>query len=52
MNSIAIAHYKVQQVAYNTETFIVFLEELFAFFESQSIRNATIVMDNVSFHGT
>ncbi|KAI5154733.1 hypothetical protein ENBRE01_3458, partial [Enteropsectra breve] len=32
MNSIAIAHYKVLQVAYNTETFIVFLEELFAFF--------------------
>ncbi|KAI5150820.1 hypothetical protein ENBRE01_1731 [Enteropsectra breve] len=52
MNSNSITRYKVQSMAFKSDSFKAILDKLFIQFESEGITNVAIIMDNVSFHGT
>jgi len=45
-----LLNFKISERAFNTNTFLEFINELFAFFQAKTINNKIIIMDNASIH--
>jgi hypothetical protein len=45
-------HFKKQNMAYNSKTFIQFLNELFGVMQRENFKSITLIMNNVAFHKT
>jgi transposase len=50
MSMNGLAFHSMQDHAFNTQSFHLFLVDFFGYLTSHDIRNVTIIMDNVKFH--
>lgn len=50
MNKYNLNSFKVSTTPYNTESFLGYINDIFAFFQNNNLENTVVICDNVRFH--